>query len=186
MTAITYSSTAGRPLKEILVLEHPSASGNVLEPLFKIIEPYQTMLDPSKNLSLEVCVVNGQKWIEHGEAKDKEGERKRETCGRWVNSIKRGRTEERCHFRDKCYNKVRKDLKCGRGYVEAWHRSKRDNPGTDGARKQKGNKTEDKLPEGEVRRQRNMRWHHISLWMMLLLFSLGPNTASSQVTVLNV
>lgn len=176
MTVITYSSA---PLKEILVLEHPSASGNVLEPLLKIIEP-QTMLDPSKNSSLEFCVVKGQKWIEHGEAKDEKGERKRETCGRGVSSIKRGRTE--CNFRNKCYKNVRKDLKSGRGYVEEWHRSKRDNPGTDGARKQKVNKNEDRISEGEVRRQKNMRWHHISLWLTLL-FSLGPNTASSQVRV---
>lgn len=182
MTVITYSSTAGSPPKEILVLEHPSASGNVLEPLFKIIEP-QTMLDPSKNLSPEFCVVKGQKWNGHGEARDEKGERKRETCGRGVSSIKRGRTEERCNFRNKYYEKVRKELKSGRGYVEGWHRSKRDNPATDGARKQKVKKSEDKISEGEVRRQKNMRWHHISLWLTLLLFSLGPNTASSQVKV---
>lgn len=184
MTVITYSSTAGSPLKEILVLEHPSASGNVPEPLLKSIEP-QTMQVPSNNLSLEFCVVKGQKWIEQGDAKEEKVERKRETCGRGVSSMKSGRTEEQCNFKNRYYKKVRKDLKSSLGYMEGWGRSNRDDPGTDSARKQREKKNEENISEGEARRQKStmkrIRWHHISIWLTLLLFSLGPNTASSQV-----
>lgn len=204
MTVITYSSTAGSPLKEIQVLEHPSASGNVAEPLSNIAEPW-TMLDPSKNPTLEFCGVKGQKWIEQREAKGKKVKSKRETWGRGVSRMKRGRREEQCNLRDKYHKEVRKDLKSGRECVEGRHKSKTDDSGTlseaEGAIKQKEKKKGKRkrwpvfplpfhlknISEGEVKRgkstMKGMRWHHVFLWLILLLFSMCPETASSQVRV---
>lgn len=199
MTVITYSSTAGSPLKEIQVLEHPSLSGNVAEPLSKIVEPW-TMLNPSKNQTLEFCRVKGQKWIKQREAKGEKVKSKRETWGRGVSRMKRGRREEQCNLRNKYHKEVRKDLKSGRECVEGRYKNKTDDSGTlseaERAIKQKEKGKRKRWPvfplpfhlknisDEEVKRGKNtmkgMRWHHVFLWL-ILLFSLCPKPASSQV-----
>lgn len=210
MTVIIYSSTAGSLLREIHALEHPSASGNVAEPLSKIVEPW-TMLDPSKNPTLEFCGVKGQKWIKkrdgNRKAEVEKATRKRETWGKGVRKMKRERRETQCNIRNKYHKEVRKDLKSGRECSEGRHKSKTDDSGTlsptetEGAIKQKEKKKGKKkrwsvfplhfhlknISEGEVKRGKNMmkgmRSHRIFLWFILLLFSLCPKTASSQVRV---
>ena len=198
MTVITYSSAAGRLPKEIQVLEHPLASGNVPEPLSEVLDP-RTMLDPSENPILDSCGVKGQRWIEQRD-NERRGKvrRKRQRWGRWVN-----RESQWCNLRNKCNKEVRKDLKSGRECAEGRHKSRTDVFGilsaaeTEGKIEQREERMEKRktwpvfprpfhlkhITEGEVKREKNMmmRWHHIFLWLILLLFSLCPKPASSQV-----
>lgn len=209
MTVITYSSAAGRLPKEIQVPEHPFASGNVPGPPSEILEP-RTMQDPSQNPSLASCGVKGQRRIEQGDGERRAtGEavkRRRQTWGRGVGRerMNRGRREEQCNLRNKC-KEVRTELKSGRECVEGRHKT--DVRGilsaaeTEGEIKQKEERMgkRERWPvspgpfhlkntaEGEVKRGKNMskgmRWHHIFLWLILLLFSLCPKPASAQVRV---
>ncbi|XP_070842368.1 usherin [Chaetodon trifascialis] len=209
MTVITYSSAAGRLPKEIQVLEHPFASGNVPEPLSEILEP-QTTPHPSENPSLVSGGVKGQRWTEHrddeGRAKGEKAKRRWQTWGRGVSGerMNRGRREEPCNLRNKCNKEVRTDLKSGRESVEGSHKSKTDISGilsaaeTEGEIKQEDGRMATRkswlvsprpfylknITEGEVKRGKNMmkgvRWHHIFLWLILLLFSLCPEAASAQ------
>lgn len=145
------------------------------------------MQDPSKNPTLEFCGVKGHKWIKKRDGKRKsEGEKEktmRET------KIKRERREMQCRIRNKYHKEVRKDLKSGRECFEGRHKSKTEDHGslsaTEGAIKKK--KRWSMIPlQGEGKRAKNMkgmRWHRLSLWFMLLIFTLCPKTASSQVRV---
>ncbi|XP_070688414.1 usherin [Pempheris klunzingeri] len=177
MTVITYSSAAGRLPKEIQVLEHPSASGNVPEPLSEILEP-RNMLGPMKNPALESCGVKGQKRIEERgveeEAKGEKAKRKRQKWGRGVSRerMSRRRREEQWNLRNKGNKEVRKDLKSGVKCLEVKDERNTDVSGILSA------------AEGEVKKGNNMmkgmRWQHIILWLAVLLFSLCPKPASSQ------
>ncbi len=211
MTVITYSSAAGRLLKEIQVLEHPSTSRNVPEPLSEVLKP-QTMLDPMEDLIQESCGVKGQRWIEQRDdkrgAKREEVKKRRQTRGRGVSRerIDRGRRDEQHNFRNKCNKKVRKDLKSGRECLEERHKRREGVFGIRSAAEEVESKQKEErmeklrrwsvfpcpfhlknITEGEVKRAQNvmkrMRWHRIFLWLILLLFSLCPKPASSQVRV---
>lgn len=160
MTVITYSSAAGRLPEEILVLQHPLASGNVLEPPSEIVEP-QAMPDPSEDPLPEPRGVKGWRRIERRRAK---GERMQKHV------IGEGR-EERCNCRKKCSEEVRKDSKtiwkCAEG-------------------KEKNMMSVFRLELQEERiggRQKNMgmRRHQLFIWLIFLIFSLYPNPASAQV-----
>lgn len=205
MTVITYSSAAGRLPKEIQVLEHPCDSGNVPVPLFEIVEP-RTMLDPSENPTREPCGVKGQRRIEQGDdergAKGGIVKRRRQT---WVRGfsrerMNRGRREEQCNLRNKCNKQVRKTLKSGRECVEGRHKSRTDVSWTGEIKRREERMGErrrwpvfprpfhlNNITEGEVKSgtitMKGMRRHHIFLWFALLLFSLCPKPASSQVRV---
>lgn len=209
MTVITYSSAAGRFPKKIQVLEHPSACGNVPEPLSETLEP-QVMLDHSENPIREPCGVKGQRWIgdERG-AKGEKARSKRQTWARGVSGERMdgGRREEQCNLRNKCNKEVGKNLKSGRECVEGALKSKTDVSEilsvaeTQGEieRREQGMGKKKRWPvfiwpfhlrnitEGEVERGKNvmkgMRRHHIFLWLILLLYSLCPIPASSQVRV---
>lgn len=150
------------------------------------------MLDPSKNPTLGFCVVKGHKCIKKRDGKRKsEGEKEksmRET------KIKRERREMQCRIRNKHHKEVRKDLKSGRECFEGRHKSKTEDRGslsateTEGAIKKKEEKKRwSVIPlQGEGKRAKNMkgmRWHRISLWFMLLIVTLCPKNASSQVRV---
>ncbi len=200
MRVITYSSAAGRLPKEIQVLEHPSASGNVPGPLSEILEP-RTMLDPSENPIVVSCGVKGQIWIERrhddGGAKGEKAKRTRRTWGR----------EERCNLRNKCHKEVGEDLKSEGRCVEGKDKSKTGVSGilsaaeTEGEIRQREKRTGKRkrwpvfpwpfhlknIAEGDVKGEKSMvkemRWQHVFLWLTLVLFSLCPEPASSQVRV---
>lgn len=213
MTVITYSSAAGRLPKEIQVLEHPSASGNVPEPLSEILEP-RTMPGPSENQIPGSCGVKGRRWIEQGDddggAKGEEAKRKGQTWGRGVSRerMNRGRGEEQCNLRNKCNKEVGKDLKSEGRCMEGKDKSKMGVSGnlsaaeTEGEIKQREKRMGKRkrrpvfpfspfhlknIIEGDVKGEKSMmketRWRHIFLWLTLLLFSLCPKPASSQVRV---
>ncbi|XP_045888237.1 uncharacterized protein LOC123958722 isoform X1 [Micropterus dolomieu] len=179
MTVITYSSAAGRFLKEIQVLEHPSASEDVPEPQSKILEP-QTML---KNTILESGGVRGHRRTEQRDDDDDRGAKggqakgKRQKWGRGVSRerMTRGRREEQCNLRNKCNREVLKYLKSTGRCVEGKDESKAGVSGIVSAAE-----TEGEIKERETRMWKRMRWHDIFLWLTLLLFSLCPKPASSQ------
>lgn len=212
MTVITYSSAAGRLLKEIQVLGHPSASGNVPECLSEILEPW-AMLDPVENLTVGSCGVRGRRWIEENEDWKTEGgasrgnlQRKRQTWGRGVGreSMKRGGREELCNLLKRV---IRKDSKGSwTNGVKGKDNSKTDVSGILSAVKTEGEIEQwekmrrkrqswpsilwlfvlKKTTEEEVKREKNivgMKGHHFFLWLALLVLSLCLKPASSQVRV---
>lgn len=201
MTVITYSSAAGRLPKEIQVLEHPCDSGNVPVPLSEIVEP-RSMLDPSENPIREPFGVKGQRWIEQGDERGAEGEKVKRRRQRLVRGftrerMNRGRREKQCNLRNKCNKEVRKS---GRECVEGRHKTRTDVSWTGEIKQREGGMGKRKrrpvfprpfhlnnITEGEVKSgtitMEAMRRHHIFLWFTLLLFSLCPNPASSQVRV---
>lgn len=194
MTVITYSSAAGRLPKEIQVFEHPSASGDAPEPLSEIPEP-RTMPDPSGNPIQESCGVKGQGWIGQRD----EETWKSQTWGRGVSTkrMKGGKREEWCNLRNKREEEVEEELKSGRECVEGRRKSKTDVSSILSAAKQKEERMGKRkrwsvfpLPRhlknitaGEAKRGKNTTWHHIFVWLILLLFSLCLTPASSQVRV---
>ncbi|XP_030271338.1 usherin [Sparus aurata] len=191
MTVITYSSAAGRLPKEIQVFEHPSASGDAPEPLSEIPEP-RTMPDPSGNPIQESCGVKGQGWIGQRD----EETWKSQTWGRGVSTkrMKGGKREEWCNLRNKREEEVEEELKSGRECVEGRRKSKTDVSSILSAAKQKEERMGKRkrwsvfpLPRhlknitaGEAKRGKNTTWHHIFVWLILLLFSLCLTPASSQ------
>ncbi|XP_074481361.1 usherin [Sebastes fasciatus] len=198
MTVITYSSGAGRHPKEIQVLEHPSAPGNVAEPPSEIVEP-GTVPDPSENPILQSRGVKGRRRMERrddeGGAKAETAKRKRQTWSR--ERMERGRREEQCYLRNKCNKEVRKDRKSGGKFVEGKDKSKTDvsvilsTAETEGEIKQRMGKRKiwpvslcpfhlKNITERGENMMKGMRWHHIFLWLTLLLFSLCPKPTSSQ------
>ncbi|XP_059204973.1 usherin [Centropristis striata] len=204
MTVITYSSAAGRLLKEIQVLEHPYGPRNVAEPLSEIRKP-RTMQDLLENPILESCGVKGQNQMKRrddkGGAKKEKAKRKSQTWSRGVSRerMEAGRTGEQFNLRNKCNKEVRKNVRsCGK-CVEVKDKSKADASGfsvilsaeeTEGGIKKKeksmgGSKMWPVFPwpfhlkditERGTNIMKAMRWHHI----FLLLFSLCPKPASSQ------
>ncbi|XP_029281914.1 LOW QUALITY PROTEIN: usherin [Cottoperca gobio] len=202
MTVITYSSPAGRFRKEIQVLGHPSAPGNVAEPLPEIGEP-RTTLDPSENSIPESCGVKGQRWIDQrddeGGAEGEKAKRKRQTWGRGVSRerMQRGRREEQCNLRNKCNKKV-----VGK-YMERKDKSKTYVSGFSGILSAAETEGEIKQTEKRMGKRkmwpvsswpfhlknitergkammRTMRWNKILLRFILLVFTLCPKPASSQ------
>lgn len=202
MTAITYS----RPPKEIQVLEHPSASGNVPEPMSEILEP-RNMQGPPENSILESCGFKGHKWCEDKEgqkndrgAKGGKLQRKTQTWGRGVSKecMKRGGKKQLSN------RKVGKDLKGRWGkWVEGKDKSETDVSGilSVAERELWNEKWMEKRKswcaflwkfpvknstEEEVKKEKNiitgMRHRHIFLWLPLLFLSLCPKPASSHVS----
>lgn len=161
MEPLTYSRMSGCLLKEIEVLDHPSTSRNVSEPPSRA-----AMLDPSKNPTVQFGGMNST----------------------MVDTSN--------------HQEVRKDPDTVR------HNRESNVPRTavaakiEGIRNQKETKKEQRnelcvvpLPfhlknafEGGLRRgkkmMKQMRGRHILLWLILLLFSLCPKSASSQVSSL--
>lgn len=187
MTVITYSNAVGRVPKELQVPEHPSAFRNVPEPLCGIVEP-RTTEEPLENRIIETCWIKGPKWFEEkGGRKSDEGPKrgklqmKRQTWDRGVfreTRKSRGR-EQLCKLWDK---EDGKDLTWVEGQTE--QREKRmenhNNWTVFSCKLPLTNSTDEK-----VRRERKMttmmRWHHGFLCLSLLILSLCPKPASSQV-----
>ncbi|KAM7423873.1 hypothetical protein PAMA_000303 [Pampus argenteus] len=190
MAAITYSSTAQRPLKEIQVLEHLSASENVPELMSEILEPHKIQ---EENPILESC---GGKCREKQGLKDEGGgaeggklQRKRQTGGTGVTKerMKRGGKKQLSN------RIVGKDLKINWGkWVKAKERGRQDEiklrekwmekdkswspflwrfPLKNGT--EAGGKKEKNIMKG-------MRHHLIFLCLPILVLSLCPKPASSQ------
>ncbi|XP_053172998.1 usherin [Scomber japonicus] len=207
MTAITYSSAARRPPKEMQVLEHPSASGNVTEPISEILQPWN-MREQPENPILESSRVKGRKWCEEKEGRENDGgakggklHRNRQTWGTGVSKemMKRGGQEQLSN------RQVGKDLKGSWGkLLEGKDKSETDVSGILSVAERDDDIEESekwmkklksrsaflwKFPlknntEGEVKKEKNimegMRHCHIFLWLLLLLLSLCPTPASSQ------
>ncbi|XP_044201958.1 usherin [Thunnus albacares] len=202
MTAITYSSTARRPPKEIQVLEHPSASRNVPEPVSKSLDP-RNMQEQPQNQILDSCGVKGRKWCEEKGGRKNEGgklQRKRQTWGRGVSKerMKRGGKEQRGN------RKIGKDRKGSWGErVDGKDKSETDVSGIlSVAERDDETKQSEKWMEKrkswsaflwkfplknstaeEMKKEKNimkgMRHGHIFLWLPLFFLSLCPKPASS-------
>lgn len=193
MTAIAYSSTAGG----ILPLQHLSTSRNCAEPLSKILGP-RTMLDPSKCPHREVFGVKGKEWKERrgGETEAEEDRAKsgKVTLDRGPKRVERRLKDEGCHERN---------ISVVGGSWRKCVESRRDVTGrltaieTEGAIKKKeenkGNKWKKwpfclnsiSMVEVKTRRTMDQQRLHVFLWLTILLFSLCPKMASSQVRMLN-
>ncbi|XP_035991625.1 usherin [Fundulus heteroclitus] len=182
MTVITYSNGVGRLQNQILVLEHPSACGNVPEPVSGFLEP-ETNLD-----SLEIQERYGIKHIKATEEKNRNKEqsirRKLQRPGREVNS---DRKEHRKDVKG-CPKLEKGDDKNGTDLTVTC--SFREN-GSEILRREK--MTQNKhlrlvfaFPhqsfdeEKTVMNFMGLRWHKVLLWLPLLLLSLCPKPASSQ------
>lgn len=207
MTAITYSSATQRPLEEMQVLEHPSSSRNVLEPISKILQLWN-IWEHSENPILKSYGLNGQKWCKEKEVLENDGgtkggklHRKRQTWGTIVSKerMKRGGDDQLSN------KQVGKELKGSSGkWVERKDKSETDVSGILSAAKREDEiKQSEKWmkkhksgfallgkfhlknrTEEEVKKEKNimkkMRNRHIFLWLLLFL-SLCPTPASSQV-----
>lgn len=183
MTVITYSR-GGHLLKEFQVLECPSASWNVAELLSKFAEPW-TMLDPLISLTLQFFEVKGQRWMEK-DAKGEKGKRMSGTRRKWM------KRTTIC-FRNTNQNNVIKDPESGRECLERRLGNRVDDSGTLSAAE----------TEGVINGKEEGRWkwcsvflpsfyqkttsegyimkHPLFLWLILVLITLCPKTASSQV-----
>lgn len=195
MTVITYSSVAGGIEEKIQVLEDPSSSGNVSEPLLESLEP-GNMSDHPENQILESCGVKGRRWTKEMEdRKTEEGtaagnvQRKRETWGRGV--IKDGQREEvwikfttdpsgKYSREGKDPRKTGEMLSAGEinGEIKQWDKTMQKKTRVPASYCVFPLKT---VPnEG---RSVRMRWPQTFLWAALLVLSQCPNGASSQVRV---
>lgn len=197
MTVITYSSAAGRIEKKIQVLEDPSSSGNVPEPLPDSLGP-RTTLDHFESQTLEQREVKGQRWTKEEDQKTEEVvaggnlQRRRQTQGRRVGKerVKTGQTEEvwmentnypkgndknRREGKDQSKTSVLKILSAGetRGEIRQWEKMT-----------MSGKHSPDFVRlfplKNASKEGRNMETF---LWIALLILSLCLNPASSQVRV---
>ncbi|XP_069030560.1 usherin [Embiotoca jacksoni] len=208
MTVITYSNASGRLQKEIQVLEHPSASGNVPRPLPEILDP-GAMPGPPQNPSPDCCGVKGQRQNEGRDDQETEGgarggnvQKKRQTWGRGVNRnrMKRGREAPSNSWNDE--REIGKDPQ-GSGKNGIKWKNETDVSGTLSVTEREGEITHGEnrvrkkkrrpallwpllpndIDEEKVTRRTNivgMRWRHFILWLPLLFLSLCPKPASPQ------
>lgn len=193
MTAIAYSSTAGGPVKGVLPLEHLSTSRPCAEPLSKILGP-RTMLEPSQCPHREALGVKCKKWTERGGGEtEAEGDRVRSWKVTWDRGVRRAARrlkDEGCRARNisvvegswrKCVES-RRVVTARLTAIE-----------TEGATKRKeqirGNKWKKRpfclnsisVGEAKTRRKMDQQRLRVFLWLTILLFSLCPEMASSQV-----
>ncbi|KAM7406312.1 hypothetical protein PAMP_000697 [Pampus punctatissimus] len=182
MTAITYSSAAQRPLKEIQVLEHPSAPENVPELMSEIREPH--------NMQEENPIRREKEGLKNeGGAEGGKLQRKRQTGGTGVTKKKMNRGGKK-QLRNRI---IGKDLKGSWGkWVEAKEREREDEIKQREKWMEKDKSWSPflwKFPlknstEAGWKKEKNimkgMRHHLIFLWLPLLLLSLCPKPASSQ------
>lgn len=203
MTVITYSSAAGRIEKKIQVLEDPSSTGNVPEPLSESLGP-RTMLVHFENQILDSREVKGRRWTKEKENQKTEEEvaggnlqKRRQTWGRRVGKerVKTGQREE-VWMKNRNYPKG--NLK-NRG--EGKYQNK-----TDVLKILSAGETKDDIKQWQkmTRKRKHfsaflcsfplknatkagrnmaMRWRQTFLWIALLILSLCLNPASSQVRV---
>lgn len=186
----------------------PEPPAEILKP-WTILEPMENQIQDSCGVKGHRWIE--QRGILRG-AEEEGVKRKRQTCGSRVSGerINEERRDEQFNLKNKCNKDVRKDLKCVRECVEEGHKSRKYVSGllsadeTEGEIKQIEEMKEkrrrrpvfpwpfhlENITEGKEERKKrgkNMvkrkRWHHIFLWLILLLFSLCPKPASSQVRV---
>lgn len=196
MTVITYSSAAGRLLKEIQVLEHPSASGNAPDLLSEIEKP-RTVRDPSQGPIPGFCGVKSQSRTKEkedleigGGVKGGNWQRKRQTWGREdlcnlqkrvIRNDSQGSGQSRRKGKDESPTGVSGILSAAEteGEINRWATRKGKSwPVCPWLFLLKKKKT-----EGKTTRETNvdMKRYHIVLWLTVLSLCLQP--ASSQVRV---
>lgn len=202
MTVITYSSAAGRIEKKIQVLEDSSSSGNVPEPLSESPGP-RIMLDHFENQILESCEVKGRRRTDEEDQKPEEEvaggnlQRRRQQWGRGVDEerVKTGQREA-ARMRNRNCPKGNRKNKGEEKEQSSTDGLKSLSPGeTRGEIKQCEKRTRRRtqlparvcasLPPNASREGRNMATggRQTFLWIALLILSLCPNPASSQVRV---